>query len=246
MSERETCEEDSCFVVVEARQHMALLPSYIGRIGEGIFEELNSKVLNYSYELGGVVLSFSNPRLLQNSGRIEDEHPHVHFELQYTVHLFKPRVGSVLCGIVNNIGEAHVGCLVHNCFNASVYLGGKHRRKRSRAFLESCELGSEVRFCVTQLEALAGMLSIKGELCPSSTTADVANHHKKKKQRTEHINEGSTSGVTMYDHDDASSHVAHKNKAGTKSSGHKCSVNNGLSVETQSKPIFNKKHKKLK
>ena len=39
----------------------------------------------------------------------------------FSVIVFKPAVGSVLRGEVNKIGMVHIGCIVHNCFNARVY-----------------------------------------------------------------------------------------------------------------------------
>ena len=164
---------------------MALLPSYIGRISEGVYEHLNGKVLHYVDDLGGVLLSYSRPRVLQSAGKILDEQPHVHFELEYTAHVFRPRVGSVLCGVVNNIGDDHIGCLVYDCFNVAINMHGKHRRSKNRAFLLNCEVGKEVRFCVTELEIVAEILSIKGELLSSSSTSCVVpTHHHRKRHKS--------------------------------------------------------------
>ena len=91
-------------------------------IGDGVLEHLNDKILRYSRDLGGVFLSYSKPRVLQEAGRIIDEHPHIHFDLDYKAYVFRPRVGSVLTGVVNNIGDDHIGCLVYDCFNASVVM----------------------------------------------------------------------------------------------------------------------------
>ena len=158
---------------------MTLLPSYIGRIGDGVLEHLNDKILRYSRDLGGVFLSYSKPRVLQEAGRIIDEHPHIHFDLDYKAYVFRPRVGSVLTGVVNNIGDDHIGCLVYDCFNASVVMSEGQRKSQSRTFLSNCQVGAEIQFCVKQLEIIAGIVSIKGELLDSSSS--IHRHRKKRK-----------------------------------------------------------------
>ena len=178
-------EEDSCFATMEVRQRMTLLPSYIGRVGDGVLEHLNDKVLRYSRDLGGVLLSYSKPRVLQNAGAIIDEHPHTHFDLQYTAHVFRPRVGSVLCGVVNNIGDDHIGCLVYDCFNASVVT---YRKSENRTLMLNYEIGNKIHFCVTQVEIVAGILSIRGELMDDSSSS-IRHHRKRHKSGSKSLDE---------------------------------------------------------
>ena len=178
-------EEDSCFAAMDVRQRMTLLPSYIGRISEGVLEHLNKKVLRYSHDLNGVFLSYTKPLVLQQAGRIIDEHPHIHFDLEYRAYVFKPRVGSVLSGVVNNIGDDHIGCLVYDCFNASVVMSEEQRNSHNRTFLSNCDIGSEIQFCVTQLEIIAGIVSIRGELLDSSSLI----HRRRKRRKSEKLSQ---------------------------------------------------------
>lgn len=151
----------SCFKRVQVKKRMSLSPSYIGRVSEGVVEHLNNDILQYSKELGGVILSYSNPVVQQRLGSILDEQPRIHFDLHVTYFLFAPKVGDILWGKINKLGEDHVGCLVNDCFNASVQKKG--------AFLSGIngyqllELDDMLLFRVTDLETAGGILSIRGE-----------------------------------------------------------------------------------
>ena len=108
---------DHYFVSLEIKEHIVLMPSYIGRIDKGIFEHLNRRVLRYSQELNGVLISYSNLVILQNSGLIVDDNPQIHFDLKYSACVFQPPVGCVLQATVNRTGDGYVSCLSQNCFN---------------------------------------------------------------------------------------------------------------------------------
>lgn len=150
-----------CFKRVQVKKRMSLPPSYIGRVSEGVIEHLNSDILQYSKELGGVILSYSNPTVQQRLGCILDEQPRIHFDLHVTYCLFAPKIGDLLWGKVNKLGEDHVGCLVNDCFNASVqnresFLSGMNGYRQ-------LELDDMLSFRVTDLETAGGILAIRGE-----------------------------------------------------------------------------------
>lgn len=150
-----------CFKRVQVKKRLSLSPSYIGKVSEGVIEHLDSDILQYSKELGGVILSYSDPKVQQRLGSILDEQPRIHFDLYVTYCLFAPRVGDLLWGKVNKLGEDHVGCLVNDCFNASV--------QNREAFMtgingyRQVELGDMLPFRVTDLESAGGIFSIRGE-----------------------------------------------------------------------------------
>ena len=156
----------SCFHKLEVCEHISLLPCFVGRLSQGISEHLSKKLLRYSEHYGGVLLAYSKPCVQQALGRILDEQPHIHFDLTYTAYVFRPVVGSVVCGTVNNVGGDHVGCLVYDCFNASVFStkrGGKGLKKLNGAFTSKFMVGSKVWFRVVSTENVSGILSIIGE-----------------------------------------------------------------------------------
>ena len=159
----------SCFRRLEVEEHVTLLPWYLGRVGEGVVELLNSRVLRYSRAYGGVLLSYSRPIVLQRSARILDEQPHLHFDLKYTAYVFRPVVGGVLRGRVNNVGVDHLGCLVYECFNATLYGGNQGGEGGGEGWNPGAgglhhALGSSVAFRVVRLDVVGRVLSIFGRV----------------------------------------------------------------------------------
>lgn len=154
----------SCFRRVETLQRMHVLPSYIGRVSEGILSTLNAQILRYSKVYGGVVLAYSKPIVLGTQGLIMDEQPHIHFSVKVSLYIFRPRVNAILRGTVNSISTAHVGCLVHNCFNASVLaqLGNHNARTTGGLFSKQLQVGRQIWFRVTRLDT-TDVLFIQGE-----------------------------------------------------------------------------------
>ena len=168
-----TC--SSCFHQLDIVEHISLLPCFVGRLAQGVCEHLNKKLLRYSDNYRGVLLAYSKPCVQQRHGRILDEQPHIHFDLKYTAYVFRPVIGSVVCGIVNNVGGDHVGCLVYECFNASVFWKsreGKEKRRKNGLFTSKFQLGSKIWFRVISIENVSGILSIIGEYFDVSKFSD--------------------------------------------------------------------------
>lgn len=165
------CEAKQAFRCVGVKEHISLLPCYVGKISQGVIEHLNAKVLKYSSQLNGVLLLYSKPVLLQREGQILDEHPHIHFDLSYSAYVFRPLLGSILYGIVNKIGMDHVGCLLYDCFNVSVIGNTEelHRQKNGlNGSYKEIELGADIRFKVVAIDTptSGGVLSLTGEFEP--------------------------------------------------------------------------------
>ena len=53
---------------------------------------------------------------------------------------------SCFHGVVNNIGEDRISCLLYDYFNVSVVMGEGQRESQSRTFLSNCEVGAEIQF----------------------------------------------------------------------------------------------------
>ena len=114
--------------------------------------------------LDGVFLSYSKPRVLQEAEEIVDGHPQIHFDLVYKAYVFRPRFNVVFSGVVNNIGEDRISCLLYDYFNVSVVMGEGQRESQSRTFLSNCEVGAEIQFRIIQIDAIGGIVLLKGEL----------------------------------------------------------------------------------
>lgn len=157
---RKCSEQHSCFTLVESTEHICFHPRFLGRLKEGVAEELNSRLMKYSDLLQGVPVCYENFKILQRSGSIINELPNIHFDVKVNFIVFKPSIGSKLVGVVNKIGVDHVGCLIHNCFNASV---AKSNFKNGLIY-DSLDIGSQFSFRVIGTEAVNGVLAITGEV----------------------------------------------------------------------------------
>jgi len=72
------------------------------------------------------------------------------------------QIGSVLRGIVNKLGEQHIGCLVHNCFNASISKPVDVEMSDWEGF--KLDLGEKFFFQVTDVSGQNGLIFIRGTL----------------------------------------------------------------------------------
>lgn len=148
----------TCFHEILVEEHLSLLPSLFGNLSKGITEHLNNKILKYSNDLNGVFLSYSRPILKQKEGKILDEQPHTHLDVTYSATIFRPVLGSALCGTVNKVGADHIGCLMFDCFNVTVVSSGQNEEFPSG--FEEC---STIWFMVTGLDTTGDLLSLTGE-----------------------------------------------------------------------------------
>lgn len=175
---------DHYFVSVEVKEHITLMPSYIGRIKQGIFEHLNRRILQYSPELNGVLICYSNLVILQNSGLIADDYPQVHFDLKYSACIFQPPVGCVLNATVNRIGDGYISCLSQSCF--SIYISVDSNDKYD------VSIGDEVNVRIVEPSFYENDLVLIGEL--------VIEEVKKKKHKDKEISSIDTAVIKLKKH----------------------------------------------
>jgi DNA-directed RNA polymerase subunit E'/Rpb7 len=123
---------------------------------KGVTAHLSCKILKYSADFNGVLLSYSELTSLHKKGMIFDEQPHIHFDVTYIATVFRPLLGSVFCGTVNKISVDHVGCLLYDCFNVTV---------TSNRQFSSIQEQSNICFVVTSLDTTGDLLSLTGEWC---------------------------------------------------------------------------------
>uniref|UniRef100_A0A8C1RUN7 DNA-directed RNA polymerase subunit n=1 Tax=Cyprinus carpio TaxID=7962 RepID=A0A8C1RUN7_CYPCA len=177
----------SCLVLDSRRKHVALPPLYLRKKRTGIQEELNAELLKYSSSLKGVPMAYDDIKIVGQHGDIHDDQGFIHFNIEASFVVFKPKKGSKL-GVINKMGVGHVGCLVHGCFNASVV---KPSLLSSEQWRDSgLSVGQNLEFEVFQLDAdSAGVLLIRGRLEKSryseqpESTEDTIDSPKPKKKK---------------------------------------------------------------
>ncbi|XP_032807560.2 DNA-directed RNA polymerase I subunit RPA43 [Petromyzon marinus] len=169
---------DSGLVSESCVRHLALFPRHLGRLRSGIGEQLGAELLRYSESLKGVPLAYDNIKLLSGLGDLIDDQGYIHMDVQADFVIFRPNPGDIIKGVVNKVGSAHVGCLVHGCFNASLACPSDE----PGAPWQGARLvpGDTVRFTVTHVDSdWAGVLLVRGSLIglgvPDESDAEQAN-----------------------------------------------------------------------
>ncbi|VDI80733.1 DNA-directed RNA polymerase I subunit RPA43 [Mytilus galloprovincialis] len=141
-------------------------------------------------ETDGVLMAYNNVKILETVGRIFDESPYIHFNVNADFIMFRPAVGCLLKGIVNKKSTYHVGCLVHQCFNASIH---KPRDLESEWEGTQLQIGEEFIFKVTNIYTNNGVLSLRGNIHIEKTPK------KKKKSKKKSIE---TADSSLKDNED--------------------------------------------
>lgn len=162
-AKRKSNERYSCFVEVEATEHMSLSPYYIGRIKQGVQDEIERNIRRWKFleKYKGIIVAYDNIKLLQRSAEIHDESPFIHFDIKVNYIIFKPEKGKKLIGVVNKTSSTHIGCLVHGRFNASL---ARPKTCQNGWIGARLDIGTEFIFRVVDLQTVAGVLSIVGQI----------------------------------------------------------------------------------
>ncbi|DBA91577.1 TPA: hypothetical protein ACH3X1_003191 [Trebouxia sp. C0004] len=103
-----------------------LHPSATADVMEGVRDQLNAVLLRYSTYLEGVLISYTQPRILSQQARIHPYFPYFHVDVLADCVLFKPAAGHVLDGKVHMVSHDFIGLLVLGLFNVSI--GRQHIR----------------------------------------------------------------------------------------------------------------------
>lgn len=116
--------------------------------------------------LSGVVIDYNNISMAETIGNIHDESPFLHFDIEADFVVFRPTIGCSLKGKINKIGTDHIGCLVHNCVNASIPLPSHLVESGKFSGVDSSVVTSNVdlEFEVTDLANHNRILTVTGKL----------------------------------------------------------------------------------
>ncbi|KAL2916138.1 hypothetical protein HK105_204229 [Polyrhizophydium stewartii] len=163
---------------IRAQIRISLSPLFMSSPLDGIKDYLNTFVMRYIPELGGVVLSYSDIEPIAPVGHIMDECPFALISVRASFVLFSPSVGSTLYGVVNKVSPDHIGLLVYGVFNASIpsshirldefaWSTDAHAWQFTSAKDETLQFvasGSVIKFTVASLITANKMLAISGSL----------------------------------------------------------------------------------
>lgn len=116
-----------CFRQLKTRMHLSLAPAYSSSPIEGIQQQhLDPMLFQHEPKLGGVVISYSNVKLLKRKGtsellgKIINESPFSFFWVYCEILVWSPQPGDVVEGWVSAQSPGHLALLIHDTFNASI------------------------------------------------------------------------------------------------------------------------------
>lgn len=150
---------------------------------QGARELLDGMLMRHNDRLGGVLVSYEKPRLVDHADlRIVHMAGYVDVNVRAKVKVFTPKVGSKLKGRVNKIGVDHVGLLVHDVFNASLTAADLPRdfvHNPAEDVWESAEdggahrvgVGTECVFSVRKISEYDDVLHLIGSMAEEGTGA---------------------------------------------------------------------------
>ncbi|XP_067655979.1 DNA-directed RNA polymerase I subunit RPA43-like [Haliotis asinina] len=159
----------SGFKAMTSSRQICLPPRYLGNISQGIRDQLDSEINLFCTDLESVVICYDNIKLLSSVGNIMDDMPFLHLRVQADYILFKPTLGCLLKGTVNKISKDHVGCLVHDRFNASLHRPRTHLNGWRGSLLRP---GQEFPFQVEDIFSNNSVISLKGKLVDENIIAE--------------------------------------------------------------------------
>eukprot|EP00092_Neocalanus_flemingeri_P096024 GFUD01122208.1.p1 GENE.GFUD01122208.1~~GFUD01122208.1.p1 ORF type:complete len:504 (+),score=159.74 GFUD01122208.1:58-1569(+) len=165
---RELCSSiNSGVTSVKKQIHLALEPSFLSNINLGILKCLNSHLQEYYPEVSGILLGYDDVKLKKSTGSLYTDQPHIHIDIQAIFYVFCPSPGKFLLGSVNKKSVGHVGCLVHDAFNASIICPSDTPTKSWAG--GKLVVGQVVRFRVVSVSYTLNRLIMLGELDKVST-----------------------------------------------------------------------------
>ena len=106
----------------KTRLHLALSPSSLGGgVKQGLESVMMENLNKYYPEVGAILLGWDKLVLRTRRGRIMADSPYIHVDVEGWVFLFNPEVGSKILGKVIKKTAGHIGCLIHETFNVSLF-----------------------------------------------------------------------------------------------------------------------------
>ncbi|EWC45811.1 hypothetical protein DRE_05148 [Drechslerella stenobrocha 248] len=113
------------YVLTTISRYLPISPAYSATPHIGIQRDhLDPLVLKYDSTLAGVVLLHRDLQFHSSAAEICGESPFAFAWCRVEVLLFRPAVGMLLEGYVNDVSPSHVGMLYGNVFSVAVKAGG--------------------------------------------------------------------------------------------------------------------------
>ena len=155
-----------------------IAPCFAQNMLKGVKIKLDQMVMKHSAQAEGVILAYSNVKIMAPFARIMYDCPFTHIALEAQFQIFSPVVGKRISGIVKKQNMDHLGLLVNGVFNASVSSDQIrpafiwNETENSWVLQETGEIiddGTEIVFTVIGLGIQNNLLSISGALLAANS-----------------------------------------------------------------------------
>lgn len=117
-----------CFQTFNTLLYVSLAPIHITNPINGIkAQHLDPLIMNYFPKTQGVVVSYSNVKLLDEKNdedvtlaKVSDSSPFTFSWISVDLLVWRPQIGDTLEGYIYMQTASHIGLLIHDTFNASI------------------------------------------------------------------------------------------------------------------------------
>lgn len=108
--------------LVKSRTKFAveLHPSTVANVEAGVRDQLNTHLIRYVEEFGGVLLAYANLKIATKQPIIHPYFPYFHLDVEADVLVFKPSPGMKLVARVNLLGDDYISALVLGVLNVTI------------------------------------------------------------------------------------------------------------------------------
>eukprot|EP01024_Parvocaulis_polyphysoides_P062002 TRINITY_DN696_c0_g1_i2.p1 TRINITY_DN696_c0_g1~~TRINITY_DN696_c0_g1_i2.p1 ORF type:complete len:339 (+),score=56.09 TRINITY_DN696_c0_g1_i2:81-1097(+) len=147
-------------------------------LDRGIRKRLNSFLLRFDEDLGGVMIEYSNLRRLEQQMHISSNRtPYLHCEVVVDAIIFNPKPGKQLIGQVNHFSNDFLSLLVYGIFNAAItadrmranFVKTSSKWVNSENKKEQISVGTWVIFEVVQVDRSGSIFGIAGSMLEPSS-----------------------------------------------------------------------------
>jgi DNA-directed RNA polymerase subunit E'/Rpb7 len=155
------------------RLRVSILPAGLANVQTSVEHSLQNLLLRYSESINGVIVAYNGIEIRNlGRGKIVEDLPHIHYEVDCDALVFTPLPETQLKGRVTGFFHSHLSLVVLGFFNASI--SSEHLRKGGFEYDPAREVwydlaseytlekGSYVHFVIEKFHEAAGVMSIDG------------------------------------------------------------------------------------
>lgn len=184
---------NSGILVKPVRVHLSLSPQSLGDESQGVTSELDSRLFRYHRDFDGMLLAYTDVRILGGDSYHIDEWGNTHLSVRIQAYIFRPVKGVVVVGTVTDKNSTHIGCLLFDEIRVSV-------SSQSEAD-DRVTVGSEIRLQLSHVAHNQIVTKLRGTFISlahqETESGSTAKKTKKRKRASETVSVADQSTTTL-------------------------------------------------